>query len=134
MALPLAVDVHINVDQICARALFKALHHHCNAVRDLVPHEEQRLFADDLGHQLLFRHIGVGIVVKVMGAFHSVAAQSIEQFLAALFVANADGVDLIKYAQRLQLCLAGFQVGRIFHKVCFIDDRNGRATALQCLH
>jgi len=130
MALPLAVDVHINVDQVCARALLEALHHHCNAVRDLIPHKEQCLFADDLCHQLLFRHIGISVVIKVMGAFHGIAAQGIEQLLAALLVAHTDSVDFIKYTQRLQLCLAGFQVGRIFHKVGLVDDRNGRAAAL----
>ena len=55
------------------------------------------LFADDLGHQLFFRHIGIGIIVKVMGTFHSVAAQSIEQFLAAFLVAHTDGIDPVSY-------------------------------------
>ena len=130
MAFPLTVNVHINVDEIGAGALLEALHDHRDAVRDLVAHEQQGLFTDDLCHQFLLRHIGVGIIIKVMGAFHGIAAQSIEQFLATLLVAHTDSVDCIKYTQRLQLCLAGFQVGRIFHKVGLVDDRNGRAAAL----
>ena len=103
-------------------------------MRDLISHKEQCLFADDLSHQFFFRHIGIGVIVKVMGTFHSVAAQSIEQFLAAFLVAHTDGIDLIEHAQRLQLCLAGFQIGRFFHKVGLINDGNGRAAAVQRLH
>ena len=103
-------------------------------MRDLVPHEEQCFFADDLSHQLFFRHIGVGVIIKVMGTFHGVTAQSIKQLLAAFFVAHADGVDCIKHTQCLQLCLAGFQIGRVFHKVSLVDDRNGWAAAVQRFH
>ena len=69
-----------------------------------------------------------------MGAFHGIAAQGIEQLLTALLVAHTDGVDLVKHTQCLQFCLSGFQIGRVFHKVCLVDDRNGRAAAVQRLH
>ena len=129
MAFPLTVNVHINVDEIGAGALLEALHDHRDAVRDLVAHEQQGLFTDDLCHQLLLRHIGVGIIIKVMGAFYGVAAQGIEQRFTAVLVADADRVDVIEYTQRLQLFFAGFQVSGILDKVCLIDDGNGRAAA-----
>ena len=74
MAFALAVDIYINIDQVGARALFEALHHNSNAMGDLVAHEQQGLFTDDLRHKLLFRHIRVGIIIKIMRAFHSIAA------------------------------------------------------------
>ena len=37
MALSLAVDVHIDVDEILVWALLEALHHHCDAVGNLRP-------------------------------------------------------------------------------------------------
>lgn len=64
VAFALAVDIYINIDQVGARALFEALHHNSNAMGDLVAHEQQGLFTDDLRHKLLFRHIRVGIIIK----------------------------------------------------------------------
>ena len=97
VAFPLTVNVHINVDEIGAGALLEALHDHRDAVRDLIAHEQQGLFTDDLCHQFLLRHIGVGIIIKVMGAFYGVAAQGIEQRFTAVLVADADRVDVIEY-------------------------------------
>ena len=44
VAFPLAVDVHIDINQIRAGAFFEALHHDRNAVGNLIPHEKQSLF------------------------------------------------------------------------------------------
>ena len=101
MALPLTVDVHVDVHEVGAGALLEALDHDRNAVRDLVPHIEQRLFANNFRYKLLLRHIGVGIIVKIMRAFHGIAAQGVEQFLAVVIVADTDGIDIIKDAQGL---------------------------------
>ena len=129
MALALAVDIYIDIHQICTGALLEALHHDRNAVRDLIPHIQQCLFTDDLRHQFLFRHIGVGIIVKVVRALHSILAQGIEQFLTVVVCPDAYGVDGIKHTQLLELSLAGFQISRLLDKIGLIDDCNGRAAA-----
>ena len=78
VALPLAVNVHVDVHKVCTGALFEALDHDRDAVRDLVPHIKQCLFPDNFRHKLLFGHIGVSVIVKIVRAFHCIAAQSIE--------------------------------------------------------
>ena len=83
-------------------------------MRDLVPHIEQSLFTNNFRYKLLLRHIGVGIIVKIMRAFHGIAAQGIEQILAVVIIADTDGIDIIKDAQGLQLRLAGLEVRRVF--------------------
>ena len=130
MAFSLTVNVHVDVHQIGAGALLEALHHDSDAVRDLVPHEEQRLFADDLGDQLLFRHIGISVVIEVMRTLDSILTQRIKQLLAMVIGADADGVNGIEHAERLQLCLAGFEVRRFLDEVSLVDDCNGGAAAL----
>ena len=129
MALAFAVDIYIDIHQICTRALLEALHHDCNAMRDLIPHIQQCLFTDDLCHQFLFRHIGVGIIVKVVRALHSILAQGIEQFLTVVVCPDAYGVNGIKHTQLLELSLAGFQISRLLDKIGLVDDCNGRAAA-----
>ena len=96
-------------------------------MRDLVPHIEQSLFTDNFRNELLLRHIGVGIIIKIMRAFHGIAAQCIEQFLAVVIIADTDGIDIIKDAQGLQLRLAGLEVRRVLDEVGLVDDRDGRA-------
>ena len=86
MALALAVDVHINVDEVLVRTLLKALDHNGNAVGHLLPQEEQRFLAHQLCHQLLFRHIGEGIIVKVVRAFVAVGLEHGKQILTACAV------------------------------------------------
>ena len=49
-----------------------------------------------------------------MWAFHGIAAQGVEQFLAVVIIADTDGIDIIKDAQRFQLRLAGLEVRRVF--------------------
>ena len=83
MALALAVDVHINVDEVLVRALLKALDHNGNAMGHLLPQEEQCFLAHQLCHQLLFRHIGEGIVVKVVRAFIAVGLEHGKQIITA---------------------------------------------------
>ena len=102
-------------------------------MRDLVPHIEQSLFTDNLRNELLLRHIGVGIIVKIMRAFHGIAAQGIEQFLAVVIIADTDGIDIIKDAQSLQLSLAGLKIRRVLDEVGLVDDRDGRAALFQSL-
>ena len=133
MALPLTVDVHVDVHEVRAGALLEALDHDRNAVRDLVPHIEQSLFTDNFRNELLLRHIGVSVIVKIMRAFHGIAAQCIEQFLAVVIIADTDGIDIIKDAQGLQLRLAGLEIRRVFDEVGLVDDRDGRAALFQSL-
>ena len=48
---------------------------------------------------------------------------------------DTDGIDGIKNVQFFQLCFPCFQIRRVFYKVRFVDDGNGRAAALaQSIH
>ena len=135
MAFTLTVNVHVDIDQICVRALFETFHHNGDAVRDLIPHEQQRLLTNDFCHQLFFRHVGVGVIIKVMWALHGIAAQCIEQYLTAIVIPYTDCVDIIEHAQRFQLFPAGLQIGRLLDKIRLVDDGNSRAaTAAQHIH
>ena len=69
------------------------------------------------------------IIIEVMRALHGITAQRVKQNFTAFIVADADGVDIIKDPQCLQLFFPGFQIGSFLDKVCLIDDGNGRATA-----
>ena len=47
-----------------------------------------------------------------MRTLDSVLTQRIKQLLAMVIGADADGVNGVEHAERLQLCLAGFEVRR----------------------
>ena len=135
MALPLAVNIDVNVHKVGTRAFFEPLDHHGNAMRDLVPHKQQRFLADDLCHQLFFRHVRISIVIKVVRALHRVTAQGIKQLLTVVILPDADRINIVKHPQGFQLGLAGLQIFRCLDEIGLIDHGNGRAAALfQRLH
>ena len=133
VALALAVDVHVNVNQILVGTLFETFDYDGNAVRDLLAHEEQRFFAHKLGHEFFFRHIGKGVVVKIMGPLVAVGLQQGKQIVAAGAILGRDRDNMVKTAKFLDLLFAGFQRGKIIEQIDLIDDSNRRAAFLQGL-
>jgi len=117
VTFPFAVNVHVDIDQISVRPFFEAFYHDGNPVRDLISHKEQRFFTDDLCHKLLFRHVGIRVIIEVVGAFHCVAAQCIKEHLAAIVAPDTDRIDFVKNSQCFQLFPAGLQIGRLLDQI-----------------
>ena len=133
MALALTVDVHVNVDEILVRALFKPLDNDGDAVGHLLTQEKQCLLAHKLCDKLLLRHIGEGIIIEIVRALVAVGLEHGKQFIAARTVLRRDRDDVVKAAELLQLLLAGFQRGKAVQQVHLVDNGNGRAALLQRL-
>ena len=97
---------------------------------NLLPHEQQRLFAHQFSHQLFLRHIGEGVIVKIVWALVAIGLQQGKQIVAACAVLGRDGDDVVKTAEFFYLLFAGFQRGihqHVLHRA--FGDNAGDAAA-----
>src|SRR5699024_6397856 len=129
VAFALTADQRTDIDKVASGPFFEAFNGYGYAMGDFLPHEEQDFFADQFGHQFLFRHIGKSVVVKIMGARLGVAAQRRKKRFASGTVLRGNRQHLCKDTKGFDLLFARFQRGKILEKVNLVDHSDCRSLA-----